>query len=569
MRSLFEEQETGLRHIPWKPVKGKMTLRGYQVDRSGQNRELLQTHPSTLMVLATGGGKTICFADIALSWPDGWGRVLVICDKLELIEQACVKIHSHAGIRPAVEQADRRDVRNPNDRPKVLVASRQTLANPTRLKLFDPHEFGLIIVDECHHAVTPSYQVIFKWFGQNPQLRILGVTATPERTDKKAMGNVFKSASRPWDISTGIDEGFLVDLIQKQVFVHNIDLRDVKTSGDDFTVDSLERTILGGKAGHLGAADADATRKRMETLHAIAKPCVDEARGQQGLIFMPGVQSSLELAIVLRTDYGMKAEAVWGEMDPQSRQDIIQEYQRGNIQCLTNCGVLCEGFDAPGVRWIGCARPTKSRSLKLQIIGRGTRALPGVVDGPATPAARREAIAASGKPHCTVLEFCGNAGRHKLISSTDVLAGEPLTDEERDLVDAILRGDGQTAREAIKQARAEIREKQEAARLKTEARKQTMQAKHKSYKANVNYSTQIVGERGESKHAAKVDTGAIKEGATWKQIHCLVRMGFDKTFASGLTKRAASAIIAKGKQKEREQQTVPDDRDRNGEECPF
>ena len=88
-----------------------------------------------------------------------------------------------------------------------------------------------------------------------------------------------------------------------------------------------------------------------------------------------------------------------------------------------------------------------------------------------------------------------------------------------------------------------------------------MQAKHKSFKSDVNYSTQIVGERGESKYAAKINTSAVNEQATWKQVNCLVRMGYKADWARTLTKRRASAIISKGKRQEQERMNDATDQD--------
>lgn len=105
------------------------------------------------------------------------------------------------------------------------------------------------------------------------------------------------------------------------------------------------------------------------------------------------------------------------------RRDTLKRFTERNIQFLFNCGVLLEGYDEPGIGVVSVARPTKSRSLYAQMIGRGTRTVPGLVDPLAVPAERRAAIASSAKPHLLVLDFVGNSGQHKLIHTAAVLGG--------------------------------------------------------------------------------------------------------------------------------------------------
>jgi superfamily II DNA/RNA helicase len=105
---------------------------------------------------------------------------------------------------------------------------------------------------------------------------------------------------------------------------------------------------------------------------------------------------------------------------------MLRKFNDGQIQVMVNVGVLTEGFDSPAVEVIVQARPTKSRCLYSQMIGRATRPLPGTVDGDGKelPETRREHIAASSKPAALVVDFAGNAGRHKLVTTADLLGGK-------------------------------------------------------------------------------------------------------------------------------------------------
>src|SRR5262249_54855336 len=140
--------------------------------------------------------------------------------------------------------------------------------------------------------------------------------------------------------------------------------------------------------------------------------------------------------------------------DPATRERAVWEYKNGALQFLLNYGVFTEGFDAPSTGMIVMGRPTKSILTYTQQLGRGTRPLPGTVDGLDTAEARKDAITASKKPFLTVLDFVGNS-KHRLVSATDVLGGN-YDVEIRDIADEITRerGEGRNVRDAMEKARA-------------------------------------------------------------------------------------------------------------------
>jgi len=151
---------------------------------------------------------------------------------------------------------------------------------------------------------------------------------------------------------------------------------------------------------------------------------------------------------------------------------VLADFASGKVQVVCNCGVLTEGFDDPGVEVVIMGRPTKSRSLYSQMVGRSTRPLPGVVDGPETAEERRAAIAASGKPSCLVVDFVGNSGKHKLITSADILGGK-VSEEALDL--AVMRarkaGVPVNMSKALDAAEDELKQEREQARLAEAARR--------------------------------------------------------------------------------------------------
>ena len=123
------------------------------------------------------------------------------------------------------------------------------------------------------------------------------------------------------------------------------------------------------------------------------------------------------------------AICVFGHTPKDDRRSTLQQYAAGEIQVLVNVGVATEGFDDPSIAVVAVGRPTKSRSLYAQMVGRGTRTLTGLVDGMNLATDRRKAIAESGKSCLLVLDFSGNSGKHKLVSAADVLGGR-FADED-------------------------------------------------------------------------------------------------------------------------------------------
>jgi superfamily II DNA or RNA helicase len=363
-------------------------------------------------VLPTGTGKTITFADIVRRrFP---GRTLIVAHRQELIHQARDKVERTTGLSTGVEMAEQRtDLQSGlwGQGPTVVVTTVQTQTaggdGGGRLRKFDPLHFDTLIVDEAHHAAAATYRRIIDYYKANPRLRILGVTATPDRADEQALGQVFESVAYDYEISDAIADGWLVPITQRIVEVSSLDYSEVRTT-----------------AGDLNGADLAKVMEEERNLHGIATPCIDLLGRRRAIVFCASVSQAERLAEILNRHRSGMASWVCGKTSDDKRRWLLQQFQAGDIQVMCNCGVLTEGFDDPGVEVIVMGRPTKSRSLYAQMVGRSTRPLPGVVDGPATPDLRRAAIAASAKTACEVMDFVGNAGRHKLVTSADILGGK-------------------------------------------------------------------------------------------------------------------------------------------------
>lgn len=450
-----------------------MILRPYQRNCSDSVFEEWKDNASTLAVLPTGCGKTILFADvIRRSFPR---RAMVLAHREELIWQACDKIKKATGLNCEIEMGD---YRAQNDaglfgRSPVVVSTIQTQSaggdGGGRMSKFDPSKFGLLIIDEAHHACSPSYRRVIDYYRTNPNLRVLGVTATPDRADEEALGQVFESVAFDYEILDAIHDGWLVPIEQQMVHVSGLDLSAIRTT-----------------AGDLNGADLAAVMESEENLHRMAHPSIDIIGSKRALVFTSSVKCAETLSEIFNRHRSGMSAWVCGKTPKDERRKILADFNAGLIQVVCNCGVLTEGFDDSGVEVVIMGRPTKSRSLYSQMVGRATRPLPGIVDGPETADERKFGISESSKPACLVVDFVGNSGRHKLVTSADILGGK-VSDEaiERAISKAKKTGKPVRMSEALDEEEDLIKQEREKRRIEDEARRARLTVKAK-------YSTQKV-----------------------------------------------------------------------------
>lgn len=383
-----------------------LKLRPYQEDFLRSIHEQFASVNATLAVSPTGTGKTVLFAALARDWTQG--RVLIMAHRDELIRQAADKIEAICGETPAIEMGESRsDERGFFSRPRVVVTSVQTMSRESRMQRFSPDDFGLLICDEAHHAVAATYQRVINYYRRNQFLKVLGVTATPDRTDEMALGQVFESVAKNYELHHAIDDGWLVPIDQQFVFCDGIDFSAVRTT-----------------AGDLNGADLDHVMSEERVLHQVVHPTLELAGDVPTLVFASSVSHADRMAEIFNRHSQGSAVCLHGNTPIEDRRRQLERYKRGEYQFLVNCGLFLEGFDETRIGVVAMARPTKSRALYCQCVGRGTRPLAGTVDGWETAEERKERIAISGKPSVLVLDFVGNSGRHKLISTADILDGE-------------------------------------------------------------------------------------------------------------------------------------------------
>lgn len=444
-----------------------MILRDYQAQCIKSINHNFVDFDSTLAVLATGAGKTIIFA--ALIRQNQPMRAMVLAHRQELISQARIKIEDVAGVECEVEMADMTAMTSLYGRSPVVVSTVQTQISggkgTERMRRFDPNDFGLLIIDEAHHAASSSYRRIIDHYRQNPNLKVLGVTATPDRTDELALGEIFESVAFDYEIIDAIHGGYLVPIDQQFVTVSDLDFSRVRTI-----------------AGDLNGADLAALMEQEKNMQEVAAASIQIIGDKRTIVFTASVKQAETLSNIFNRHRAGMAGWVCGKTNKEARRTLLEEFKAGKIQVVVNCGVLTEGYDNPSVEIIVMARPTKSRSLYSQMVGRGTRPLPGVIDGIETADGRKEAIANSAKPAVLVCDFVGNSGRHKLMTSADILGGKSSEEAIALAVEKAKESGGRKqmsklldeAEIEIQNARLQAAEK---ARLENEARKARLVAK--------------------------------------------------------------------------------------------
>ena len=424
-----------------------MKLRPYQSAASDAIFTEWQTNDSTLVVMPTGGGKTVLFADVIRRvFPK---RALVLAHREELIFQARDKIQRVTGLTADVEMGDYRAEGGLFGAARVVVSTIQTQCSGGdgggRMAKFDPQRFGVLIIDEAHHATSPSYRRVIDYYRTNPQLKVLGVTATPDRADEEALGQVFQSVAFDYEVLDAIHDGWLVPIEQQMVHVHGLDYSSIRTT-----------------AGDLNGGDLAAVLEAEKNLQQMAAASLEIIGQRRALVFTASVKAAEMTAEIFNRHQNDMAAWVCGKTDREERRTVLADFAAGKVQVVCNCGVLTEGFDDPGVEVVIMGRPTKSRSLYSQMVGRSTRPLPGIVDGPESAEERRAAIAASAKPSCLVVDFVGNAGKHKLVTSADILGGK-VSEEAQELAIARARKAGGPVNmaQALAEAEADLKQREQ------------------------------------------------------------------------------------------------------------
>jgi superfamily II DNA or RNA helicase len=372
----------------------RLTPRPYQVEAViAVLQSALHGIKRPLIALPTGTGKTIIVAHLLQHRP---GRALVLAHRDELIQQAVDKLgwvapNLHVGVVKAERDA--------HDAP-VVVASVQTLSRRQRLARLAP-DFDTIVIDEAHHAPADTYRRILShcqaWTPDGPL--VVGVTATPERGDGQSLRQVFERIVYQKSLLDMMQAGYLADLRALHVRLQ-ADFDALRVRQGDFVDADLE--------GLLVEANAPA--------HVLAA-FQNQAAERKALLFTPTVAMAYTMAETFCAA-GIYAEALEGRTPLAERRAILHRLHTGETRVVANCAVLTEGFDEPSIDCIIMARPTRSRPLYQQMLGRGTRLYPGKVD-------------------CLILDVVGVSTRHTLQTACTLFGCTPDELAQHSVLDAM------------------------------------------------------------------------------------------------------------------------------------
>jgi len=295
-----------------------------------------------LIVMPTGGGKTVVASEIIRGATEKGSRTLFLAHRRELILQTCDKLRRFgvphgvimAGIRPALQH-------------QVQVGSVQTLSQRSGVL----ERVDLLFIDEGHHATVKNQygRLLVRW----PNARVVGLTATPWRLDGQGLSDVFDAhvvATTPRQLR---DEGFLTPVGGWEYEAINTD--GARVSGGDFLAKDLQ---------------ASATSQRV--VGDIVSEWLLHAAGKRTVLFTVTVEQS-QLMVEEFRKAGVPAEHVDGTMPTSERDAILRRLRSGQTLLVSNCNVLTEGFDCPELEVCILARPTLSTSLYLQMVGRVLR----------------------------------------------------------------------------------------------------------------------------------------------------------------------------------------------------
>lgn len=347
-------------------------LRPYQQQAITAIRDAISPETNRVAVeMATGLGKTITFAALIDEWlteqNSGWDiyRALVLVHTDELVRQAVTKIKAVTRGRWSVGVVKADLDEHSED---IIVASVQTLSRPGRKERIS--DIGLVIVDECHHATSPTYIDILDHFGAFPRDEVapgiacpltptVGFTATLARSDGQGLGVVWQTLAFSRSLSWAIRKGWLVDLKP-----YTITIPGIEAGSSDVALDAALTDSIAPEA----VVDAWVEKSvRAESHSDQIEQCWPST-----VLFAPLVHSAQAFADAFNA-VGVKAEVVHGKLPAAERQAVLDRYESGVTTVVCNAMVLTEGWDSPRTGCVIVARPTRSVPLFIQMVGRGLR----------------------------------------------------------------------------------------------------------------------------------------------------------------------------------------------------
>ena len=317
-----------------------------------------------IFFLATGAGKTVIATHMIANATKKGIKTLFLAHRRELIKQCSSKLAA-LGISHGIIMADE---------PLSPLASVQVGSVQTVVRRCNIGDYGIIFLDECHHCRSESYHRILDRF---PNAAIVGLSATPYRLDGKGLGEIFQEIISTRSVSQLTTDGFLVPC---RVFAPSkIDMSGVKITGGDYNRAQMEQRCCSPKI-----------------YGDIVSDWLSRGRGRPTVLFAASVKQSQDLVEKFRAA-GIKAKHVDANTPTLERDATLQALGTGNLEIVSNVGILTEGWDCPPASCAILARPTASTCLHVQMIGRVLRPF-------------------ENKTDALILDHAGNHYRHGFIT---------------------------------------------------------------------------------------------------------------------------------------------------------
>lgn len=358
----------------------------------------MENDGNPLVDLATGTGKSLVMATLIQRLITGWPdmRVMVVTHVSELIEQNYLELLGAWPFAPAGIYSAGLGRRN--HRSQIIFAGIQTVHN----KVKGIGHIDVIMVDECHLIPANSNTMYGRFIADlrelNPDLKILGLTATPYRLDSGRLDEgddrLFDKVVYTYSIADGVKDGYLTRLSSSPTSLE-YSTKGIAKLGGDFKQSAMQAAL-------------DKTDVNARAVDEIVSKGADR---KSWLCFCSGVEHAEHIRDEIRSRE-ISCEMISGETPKEERRRILEDFKAGRIRALTNNSVLTTGFNHKGVDLIAFMRPTLSLSLYVQMAGRGTRVIYASGMPQETPEERIAAIVAGPKPTCLVLDFARLVDKH-------------------------------------------------------------------------------------------------------------------------------------------------------------
>jgi len=329
-------------------------LYGYQQKDIDKIFNVIAEHPehyNLLYQLPTGGGKTVIFSQMVREYIQRTEKkVLILTHRIELCKQTSTMLDGF-GVRNKIINSKVKELPDQEDY-MCFVAMVETLNNRLHDEKLEIEDIGLVIIDEAHYN---SFRKLFKFF---EKCFILGVTATPLSSNVKLpMKDNYRELIVGDSIGSLIEKGFLA---RANTFSYNVGLTSLKIGmNGDYTVKSSEELY-----------------SNISMQEKLLNAYYERSRGKKTLIFNNGINTSIEVYETFR-NADIPVRHLDNTTSKQDRKDILKWLKHTPDAVVTSVSILTTGFDEPTVDTIILNRATKSLTLYFQMIGRGSRVLPG------------------------------------------------------------------------------------------------------------------------------------------------------------------------------------------------